>query len=798
MTNRNNGRIFVIKKRIIELIVFRWYLRVDMVLKENMNLSRKLVWGSIILILGIISGYFTHIYYLWSILLLLSLFILLFLAYFSGQGVVQGLLIVFIFVLGFTWIDWNEKNLYFLEKWYNENIQITGEVADIIPRDNQVVLKIISINGMNLKNAGKITVQTAWADTNVYHWGDKVAFKGKLEKPLPQVNPGGFSERDYWRQKGIGYKLSGIREGKILEKAQGIKKYTKTVREEIYGLINTSLPSDEAGLLLGLLLGDKKGINKDFYSTTQKMGIAHVFAVSGLHIGVILAFYLGVTRLFKLSYTLTIFGASILLGSYCLLAGFTSSVVRASIMGFLGLLAVKWLRYKDFYTILAAAAWIIILSDPLSIFSIGFQLSFITTWGLFYFLPLGQRLFSFLPEKAALVLAVPVAAQMASLPVTLYHFNTLSLLAPLMNLIVVPIVSVLMPLLFITLFLAFFWGTLAQPFILLAGGIAYLLSSFIDYFTQVFSQGHVYLARPSLIVIAGYYLCLIFLRETGSFKGILSKISWKIKLLTVLMPVLLVLWIILRPLPLEVVFLDVGQGDGAVLRTPHNYYVVIDGGPGSTTVTQYLRYQGVNKVALVILSHPDADHINGLYQVLKDFTVETLLVPPDVGESQELIQLKALAQKKNTRIIEGKQGLFLKLRNVTFQVLAPDVKILEGKDTNEASLIVNCTYGNQDFLFTGDVSKNIMEGLVPLERNIEVIKVPHHGSRGSYTDTFYKEIKPKVAIISAGRDNRYGHPHLEVLEGLAEEKVKIYRTDKQGAVIFYTDGEDLWVRTMLN
>jgi competence protein ComEC len=397
-------------------------------------------------------------------------------------------------------------------------------------------------------------------------------------------------------------------------------------------------------------------------------------------------------------------------------------------------------------------------------------------------------MFSFLPDKIARVLAVPIAAQMASIPITLYHFNTLSLLAPLMNLFVVPIVSILVPLLFISLFLAFIWITIAQPFIFLAGGIAYILAAFIDYFTYLFTDGHIYLARPPLIFIAFYYLVLIGLREKKKVKflGIIALV------------IFLFLGMIPRSMYLEVAFLDVGQGDGAVLKTPRNQFVVIDGGPGTTTISQYLRYQGANKVALVILSHPDADHINGLYQVFKDFKVETLLIPPDVSGSQELEELKLMAQKRRTKIIEGGDGLVLKLRpEVTFQVLHPDVKDVKFLDTNNASLIVNCSYGQQDFLFTGDVDKEIIEQVLPLDRKIEVIKIPHHGSRGSYTAKIYKEIKPQVAVISAGRANRYGHPHVEVLGGLEEEKIKIYRTDQQGAVIFSTDGKKLKVRTML-
>lgn len=768
--------------------------------KRDLNPSRKLVWILIFLVLGIIVGYYTSLDYSWSLFVLLVLAFLSFTGYIFTRRTIKAFLILMVFVAGIAWIDFNEKSLIILEKWHKQTISISGQVAEIIPRDYQVVIDIASIDAESLDTPAKVVVKTAWGDGNTYRWGDKVEFTGRLEKPMPQTNPGGFSEQDYWRQKGVGYILDAAKEGRVVEKAAGIKYYTLLVRGRIYELINSNIPSEEGAILTGLLLGDKKAMDEDFYATAQKMGIAHVFAVSGLHVGVVLAFYLMVTRFLKISHNyLVLIGAILLLGSYCLLVGFTPSVVRASVMGLLGIMAVMWLKYKDFYTIIAVAALVIIFADPLGIFNIGFQLSFITALGLFYFTPLAQRLFNFLPSKWALILAVPVAAQLASIPLTLYHFNTLPLLAPLVNLLVVPIVSLLVPLLFVAIFLATMGLKLAQPFLYLAGGIAYTLSLFIEYFISIFSEGHLFLARPSLILIAVYYLSLIGLREKERFKAKTGKVSFKLRLLLISIPlVLLVVGTIPRTLPLEVVFLDVGQGDGAVLRTPYNQYVVVDGGPGSTTVSQYLRYKGVNKVSLVILSHPDSDHITGLYKVLKDFKVGTVLVPPDVEDSEELRQFKDSANRNGTRIVEGKNGVTLKLQpGIFFQVLAPEREALEGLDINNASLIINCSYKNQDFLFTGDVDQERLVDLLPLKRSIEVIKIPHHGSRGSYIDSFFQEVKPKVAVISAGRGNRYGHPHAEVVQGLEELGVQIYRTDKLGAIILSTNGEDLWVETML-
>ena len=264
--------------------------------KRDLNPSRKLVWILIFLVLGIIVGYYTSLDYSWSLFVLLVLAFLSFTGYIFTRRTIKAFLILMVFVAGIAWIDFNEKSLIILEKWHKQTISISGQVAEIIPRDYQVVIDIASIDAESLDTPAKVVVKTAWGDGNTYRWGDKVEFTGRLEKPMPQTNPGGFSEQDYWRQKGVGYILDAAKEGRVVEKAAGIKYYTLLVREGIYKLINSYLPSEEGAILTGLLLGDKKAMDEDFYATAQKMGIAHVFAVSGLHVGVVLAFYLMVTR----------------------------------------------------------------------------------------------------------------------------------------------------------------------------------------------------------------------------------------------------------------------------------------------------------------------------------------------------------------------------------------------------------------------------------------------------------------------------------------------------------------------
>ncbi|MFZ5946012.1 MAG: DNA internalization-related competence protein ComEC/Rec2 [Bacillota bacterium] len=759
---------------------------------EFNNLSRALAIAVVFFIFGIVIGYFTEFTYYMPLAIASFLLITFLLAPKPAQ---RSLLLFSILMLGIFWIDFHEADTYLLEEWSGEKVKIEGEIAGFsISKDVQEVT-VSKINGKALSSQSKIAVFLGRDDTQKYYWGKKVSFTGVLEKTLSAVNPGGFSERDFWRQKAIGYKLKVHGSGKIEERGHLIGYYITKLRGEIHNLININLPQQEAGIILGLLLGDKGSIDQEFYESAQKMGIAHIFAVSGLHVGMVLTFYLVLTKYLKLPDTIIFTGAICLLIAYSLVTGLTPSVLRASIMALLGMAAIKLLRFKDFYTVLAFAAFIILLYNPLAVFNVGFQLSFAAAWGLVYIIPLAKKVAFFLPDKHRILLAVPLAAQLATLPLTVYYFNTLSFLAPFYNLLAVPIVSLLIPILFGALFLSIISVYLAQPLILLGGGLVYVLIIIIDNLRESVGAGYFNIATPSLVMICGYYILLIGIKEYGRIKKFFGKYGF-------LFSIILIIFFLYLALPntvsFEAAILDVGQGDGAVIQTPANQFIVIDGGPGTNAITGYLRHKGVNKIALAVLSHPDSDHINGLLPVITQFKVNTLLVPPEIGNSELFNELKKIAVKKKVKIIEGKPDMLIKIPgNVLLRVLSPDLDKKLNWDTNNASLVVNLTYNNQDFLFTGDIDGNILYKLLPSINDIEVIKIPHHGSKGSFSESFYDNLRPDFAVVSAGRGNRYGHPHPEVIQGLQEAGIKIFRTDQNGAVIIKAVGNRLEFKTML-
>lgn len=254
---------------------------------------------------------------------------------------------------------------------------------------------------------------------------------------------------------------------------------------------------------------------------------------------------------------------------------------------------------------------------------------------------------------------------------------------------------------------------------------------------------------------------------------------------------------------LSVTFLDVGQGDAIFIESPNGTQVLIDGGSGNAVLRALSREMGYfdRDIDLVIATHPDADHIGGLIEVLEHYTVESILTTDNLSESPVANRfLEAVNTEKATHINahtgevlelgEGMQG------SATLRILFPDRNVAR-LDSNVSSVIAQLKYGEIEFLFTGDAPQSIEEYLVSLYGKglaSEVLKVGHHGSRTSTSEDFLRMVSPTIAVISAGKDNSYGHPHREVLDLLDAYKVKIKNTALEGSIHMLSDGKYLWLK----
>ena len=249
---------------------------------------------------------------------------------------------------------------------------------------------------------------------------------------------------------------------------------------------------------------------------------------------------------------------------------------------------------------------------------------------------------------------------------------------------------------------------------------------------------------------------------------------------------------------LTIAFLDVGQGDAIFIESPTGNQVLIDGGPGQMVFSPLSAVMPFydRSIDVVIATHPDADHIGGLPEVLRRYDVDTFLDPgvsSDTGTYQALVQSIGLAGVER---VVARRGMKINLGGgATLEILFPD-RDMEGADTNDASIVAKLVYGDTSFLFTGDSPEKIERYLASIDGknlDVDVLKAGHHGSKTSTSDTFLGFTSPQIAVLSVGSDNRYGHPHKEVLDRLLDFDIKILRTDEEGTIVMESDGENIFV-----
>jgi len=255
---------------------------------------------------------------------------------------------------------------------------------------------------------------------------------------------------------------------------------------------------------------------------------------------------------------------------------------------------------------------------------------------------------------------------------------------------------------------------------------------------------------------------------------------------------------------LEVTFIDVDQGDSILIKTPQGKFILVDGGgsdfsdPGTRKVLPYLYYRGVRELYLAINTHPDIDHLKGLESVLKEIPARYIAVPATMVEAEEYQNLRKIAETGKIPIIPltGGETVYTG-ETMKIRVLHPPAKAKSPDNANEQSLVLDVRYAGFSTLLTGDIGIESMRELVEKKElnEVNVLKIPHHGSKNSLLPSFYEESNPQWAVISVGENNLFGHPQLSILETLEEKDIKILRTDRDGAITFCSDGRGVRLKT---
>lgn len=628
--------------------------------------------------------------------------------------------------------------------------------------------------------------------------GDKISANGNLKLLTNYNNPGQIDNVTRMKANGITARMSADKRGIFIEEVDGglLTKFLRlisAIREHYRESMSEVMSRENSAAIFAMLFGGYAGLNPELVEEFQTTGIIHILSVSGSHMSMLAAFAAWFCLILRLPKKITFLVGTFLIVSYAILSGLLPQVLRSATMGILIFFAKTLDAEAEGARLLTLTALVMLINQPLLLFDISFQLSFTAAAGLMYLsedlrkamrnLDLGIRnKYAFrVPDCFSAPISMTVAAQLASLPIIVWYFNQISLSSVLANVFV-------MPLLELVIVGGLFGGIIAAvvPFV---GKIFFVGEALIfgagTELNRVFSNlPFSSVQMPTLGLLAGffYYAALILRRPT-----------------ILLLIIFLFAINIFKTGDVEVSFVDVGQGDCAVVVTPHGKCLIFDTGGvrekvfdvGGRVVVPYLKHENIHEVEKIFLTHVHEDHSGGAGAVIKNFPVGEIIT---AGESKsEYAAVFGIAEEFLPSLRAGRAGENFSIDGVQVEILfAPSVGT-----GNEISNVYRIRYGKVTFLITGDLIKEIEEEILRegIDVSSTVLKVAHHGSATSSSEKFLRAVNPKCAVICVGYGNNFGHPRAEVLERLENLKTKIYRTDRDGLIKFKTGGENLRVET---
>ena len=650
--------------------------------------------------------------------------------------------------------------------------------------------------------------------------GDRLSLRGKLRRGQPARNPGAFDYREFLALRGLHgtFYVKRVEQIVAVEDLPGSRVYewlVRPVRGAIRETIQRNLSGPPAGLLQGMLLGEKYRIPDEVKDIFRRTGLAHALVISGLHVGLVAAFFFTGFGLFRLPDRAAC-GATIgVLAVYALVTEMQPPVVRASLMGGVILGGRMLGRSGDIYNSLGLAALLILSIWPTSLMSLSFQLSFGATLSI---VSLHRPLVSLFPERwrqedrwvgkwIVAPLCVSLAAQLGTGPLIAHHFQQFAPISLVANLAVVPLLAVVVGMGILASLTGWCLPLVAAAFNACNWLALKSLIGLVEWFARV-PGASVTTPRPGVTFLlwAALLACLAAQMQQKVW-------ARKMALLVALVGLNAGVWgCVLRADDLEVVFVDVGQGDAIFVRFPNGRTMVVDGGErsarfdyGARVLVPFLRYRGVDRVDVVVATHPHNDHIGGLVALLEEMEVGHYLDSGQKSDTWTARRVRELIREKGIRYQRVAAGDSLAgLGGVGGLVLHPTEEFVtaEGESPhhlNNGSVVLRLSFGEVSLLLTGDVEEETDDALLAWGARLRsrILKVAHHGSPTSSTVRFVEQVGPEIAVVQVGGGNKFRHPSAEVMGRYGERDIQILRADFRGAVMMRTDGEGLEVMTML-
>ncbi len=607
-----------------------------------------------------------------------------------------------------------------------------------------------------------------------------------VELRAPRGPRDGFDERAVLRRRGVHVVARG-RSWRVVGRRGGIAGVSDRIRRRLAASIAPGLTGERRAVLAGLVLGEEEGLSEELRDRFRSSGLYHLLAVSGQNVafvagGVLLAAWLlGISRL------AAEVGALAAIGAYVMAVGWQPSVVRAGVAGALASLAWLASRPRDRWYFLLLGAALLLAWNPYSLLEPGFQLSFAAVAAIFIAVPRLQGVLEGypLPRGLAGIVAVSGACGLATAPILLLQFGSVPVYSIASNALAAAAVPLCFGLALLTAFLDQVLPQAAIAAAWLNGWLAAYIAACARLIgglpgAEVSSE----LAVASAGVLAGLVFAAVRLpawRRPGFavVVGVAALVlaGWKLQPSSAPPP----------PDGFRLTALDVGQGDALLLQVREGA-VLVDQGPPEAEVDDQLRRLGVRRLSLLVLTHPQRDHVGGAAEVLEHVEVDRVLDPALPSESPDQAAALAEARDQHVPMSLARAGVAFRLGGLTLRILWPDGPGSPGEDPNLRATVIVATYGKVDALLTADAESPVTLPLNPPP--VEIFKVAHHGSDDEGLARLLQVTKPRVAIVSCGRDNDFGHPTPATMAMLeAAPALEVFRTDLDGRVVVETDGE---------
>ncbi len=620
-------------------------------------------------------------------------------------------------------------------------------------------------------------------------YGDIITFSGKLTYPDPPRNFGDFNYRNYYHSKSVAgfcYEPENVlttNGGFYLPSVfNHIKKYVSSSTEKYIG-------GETGEFVKAIMIDDKSGFSETLTQDIRNAGISHVTAVSGMHTSLLMSFVLLISGYFSYNRKLKAKVVIFILLFYMLLTGLSPSVIRSVIMSSCAMFGVLAGRKTDSFLLLLYAAVVMLTLNPYLCFSPSFALSFLSTAGLILLVPKINAKYKVSSPPMELFV-ITLVANISTLPYVIWNFGSYSWIGFVSNLIIVPLVQ----------------------FVFVGGALTVLLSPLapLGYILGLFTRGvgaaiismtHVVSSLPfgvfegkiRNVFYLGAYATVLLLIFYKLYENFSKKVSDKFPLICY---TLIVIFIssgfftdYVSKNTFNITYLYVGQGDCAVINLPGNKNILIDTGGitgNKSKSLTYLENNGIKHLDAIIISHSDTDHSGALEDILSSVKVDKIYLSRcSIIDGTSEIPLK-LAKEYHVVTEYVSRGDSISFGNANFDFIYPPSHI-RGMDSNESSMVVNVTYKGYSFLFTGDIPENVEYELAGSLPDCTVLKVAHHGSKTSTSPEFVKEVSPKYAVISAGKNNSYSHPAPITVDTLQSSGALVHITYESSSIRFCVD-----------